>query len=80
MKKTICNTYLIALLTIIIIIPANGQKPVNPDASPEAIQLLEYIYSISGKQTLTGQHSVPLLGSLRLNMAYRMAGHYPVLK
>jgi len=41
--------------------------------------VLQYIYSISGKHTLAGQHSVPLLGSLRLNTAYRMARHYPAM-
>lgn len=54
-------------------------KPVNSNASPEAVKLLEYIYSISGNHTLAGQHSVPLLGSLRLNMAYRNTMHYPAL-
>ncbi len=31
-------------------------NPVNPTASPEAAKLLKYVYSISGKKTLTGQH------------------------
>lgn len=57
----------------------SGQKPVTPGASPEAIQLLEYIYSISGKQTLSGQHCAPLVGSTRLSVAHRVNGHYPAL-
>ena len=40
--------------------------PITPDHSPEAVALLNYIYSISGKQTLTGQHCMPLAGSTRL--------------
>jgi len=31
--------------------------PVNPEASPEARQLLEFLYSIRGKYTLAGQHN-----------------------
>ncbi|MDD6210389.1 MAG: glycosyl hydrolase [Bacteroidales bacterium] len=31
--------------------------PVNPNASPEAKQLLEFLYSIQGKYTLAGQHN-----------------------
>ncbi len=57
----------------------NAQKPVNPDASPEAVQLLEYLYSISGKKILTGQHCAPLLGSTRLPVAHRKFGKYPAL-
>jgi mannan endo-1,4-beta-mannosidase len=31
-------------------------NPVNPKTCPEAVKLLKFIYSISGKKTLTGQH------------------------
>lgn len=51
-------------------------KPVNSNASPEAIQLLEYIYSISGKQTLAGQHCAPLAGDTRLAVVHRRTGKY----
>lgn len=34
-------------------------KPVTPNASPEARALLEFLYSTSGKYTLTGQHNYP---------------------
>lgn len=57
----------------------SAQHPVNPDASPEAKQLLEYIYSISGKHILTGQHCAPLIGSTRLSVVHRMAGQYPAI-
>jgi len=33
--------------------------PVTPNATPEAKALLAFIYSISGKHTLTGQHNFP---------------------
>lgn len=34
-------------------------KNVNPDASPESIELLNYLYEISGEKTLSGQHNYP---------------------
>jgi mannan endo-1,4-beta-mannosidase len=34
-------------------------RPVTPNASPEAVELLNFFYRISGKQTLTGQHNFP---------------------
>jgi mannan endo-1,4-beta-mannosidase len=49
---------------------------VNPNASPEARELLEYIYSISGKQTLAGQHCAPLAGDTRLAIVHRRTGKY----
>jgi mannan endo-1,4-beta-mannosidase len=54
-------------------------QPVTPDPSPEAVKLLQYIYSISGKQTLTGQHCVPLVASTRLVVVHRQTGHYPAV-
>jgi mannan endo-1,4-beta-mannosidase len=54
-------------------------KPVTPDASPEAVELLKYIYSISGKYTLTGQHCEPLFGSINLAGVEKMLGLYPAV-
>jgi mannan endo-1,4-beta-mannosidase len=54
-------------------------KPVTPNASPEAVKLLQYIYSISSNHTLTGQHAVPLLRSARLVEAQRAGGHFPAV-
>ncbi len=53
--------------------------PITPGASKEAIDLLNYIYSISGKKTLTGQHNVPMLGSLRLPAVQKMTTKYPAV-
>lgn len=38
---------------------AAAPSPVVPDASPEARALLQLLYDISGKHTLTGQHNYP---------------------
>jgi len=54
-------------------------QPVTPNPSPEAVNLLQYIYSISGKHTLTGQHCVPLVGSTRLVVMQRFTQHYPAV-
>jgi mannan endo-1,4-beta-mannosidase len=54
-------------------------KPVTPDALPEAVKLLEYLYSISGKYTLAGQHCVPLEGSLNLPALEKQLGKYPAV-
>lgn len=37
----------------------NPVQPVTPGASPEAVELLKFLYQISGKQTLSGQHNFP---------------------
>lgn len=53
--------------------------PVTPNPSPEAVKLLEYLDSISGQHTLTGQHCVPLVGSLRLASVEKQSGKYPAV-
>jgi len=54
-------------------------SPITLNASQEAVQLLEYLYSISGKHTLTGQHCIPLSGSTRLAGVEKLTGLYPVI-
>jgi mannan endo-1,4-beta-mannosidase len=54
-------------------------KPVTSNPSPEAVSLLQYIQSISGQNTLTGQHCVPLLGSLRLPAVHKVTNLYPAV-
>lgn len=52
---------------------------VTPDPSAEALALMRYLCALSGKQTLTGQHCAPLVGSTRLVTIHRQTGHYPAL-
>jgi mannan endo-1,4-beta-mannosidase len=56
-----------------------GQKPVSPNASKEAEELLSYLYSLSGKYTLTGQHCQPLYKDILLERIHDVTGEYPVL-
>ena len=58
---------------------ADCHDPVTTNPSPEAVELLRFLYSISGKQTLTGQHCNPLNGSTRLNGVHKLIGYYPAL-
>jgi mannan endo-1,4-beta-mannosidase len=37
----------------------NAIRPVTPHAAPETVQLLKFLYRISGEHTLSGQHNYP---------------------
>jgi mannan endo-1,4-beta-mannosidase len=56
-----------------------AHDPVNPHASPEARAVLKYLYSISGKYTLTGQHNYPNHIARWTDRAYDLTGKYPVI-
>jgi len=54
-------------------------KPVTPHASPEAVALLNYIHSLSGRHTLTGQHNYPNTGDRSTREAARVWGKTPAV-
>jgi len=54
-------------------------KTVNPDASQKTRELLEYLYSISGKKTLTGQHYFIGRMSKSTDRVAELTGKYPAL-
>jgi mannan endo-1,4-beta-mannosidase len=54
-------------------------KPVSPNASPEAVALLNYIYSISGKYLLTGQHNYPNAKDKNTLFVANYVGKTPVI-
>ncbi len=58
---------------------ANWSEPVNPHATPEARALLQFLDSISGKHSLTGQHNYPNDSSRWTDRAYDLTGKYPAL-
>ena len=76
MKKPVITFTFCIILSLIV---RAQVKPVTPDASPEAIKLLEYLYSISGRKTLSGQHCAPLEGSLNLPVLEKRLGVYPAV-
>ena len=58
---------------------AAATPPVNPEATPEAVQLLDYLYGIRGTGTLAGQHNKPFAGSDWLDAARHVTRKYPAL-
>ncbi len=54
-------------------------KPATPNASPEAKALLQLIYNLSGKYTLTGQHNFPAAGDRNSVFAAGYEGKPPVI-
>ncbi len=53
--------------------------PVNPDATPEARELLKRIDAISGHSTLTGQHNFPNHLSRWSDRVYDLTGKFPAI-
>jgi mannan endo-1,4-beta-mannosidase len=51
----------------------------NPNASPEARRLLEFLYTISGKKTLSGQHNYPGFHSDYYDHAFAITGRHPAI-
>ena len=75
-QSAVCCIIIALLQTIAA---AAEPEPVNPNATPEARALLRYLYSISGKATLSGQHNFPgQLGSMS-DAAHRITGSYPAI-
>ena len=54
-------------------------KPVSSNASPEAKALLQLIYNLSGKYTLTGQHNFPMAKDNNSKFAAGYTGKTPVI-
>ncbi len=54
-------------------------KPVTPNVSPEAKALLNFLYSISGKYTLSGQHNYPNIKDRNTQFAIKYTGKTPVI-
>jgi mannan endo-1,4-beta-mannosidase len=68
-----------ACVALLCQLPLKAQEPVNPHASPEARALLKYLYSISGRYTLAGQHNYPNTIARWTDRAYDLTGKYPAL-
>jgi mannan endo-1,4-beta-mannosidase len=51
------NLFLISIACVLCACQEQGPRPVNPKASKEACELLEFLYSISGKFTMAGEHN-----------------------
>jgi mannan endo-1,4-beta-mannosidase len=76
--------FLFIMLYCLVYTNTLGQKvnvhlPVNPDASQEAKDLLNYLYQISGKKTLSGMHNVIGAMSKKSDRIYNLTGKYPAV-
>jgi mannan endo-1,4-beta-mannosidase len=60
-------------------LPPPSAAPVNPDATPEARELLKRIDAISGHYTLTGQHNFPNHLSRWSDRIYDLTGKFPAI-
>ncbi|HYP16795.1 MAG TPA: glycosyl hydrolase [Opitutus sp.] len=54
-------------------------EPVSPNASPEARALLQLLYDLTGKHTLTGQHNYPNIKDRNTQFATRYIGKTPAV-
>lgn len=73
-------TYLITFYFMTFPLSAQEDiKPVTPHASPESVKLLNFLYSISGEKTLSGQHNAPIRGTSRLSVVHRITQKYPAV-
>jgi mannan endo-1,4-beta-mannosidase len=70
----------ILILLLVFAVSTFAQvKPVTPNASPEAVELLNFLYSQSGKKTLTGQHDQPLLSDSYYQRTYELMREHPAV-
>jgi len=71
------------LFVISVVLPATQHsvavEPVNPDASPEARVVLNYLHSMNGKKTLSGQMWVPWSGD-EIQTVFKITGKLPAIR
>ena len=80
MKKIFCVLFALVMLESCTEKEAViGLRPANPNATKEARQLLEFLYSIQGKYTLTGQHNFVSDLDRYDSVVYAMTGKRPVV-
>jgi hypothetical protein len=76
---------LIQLIVILIWVPgltvsnAIGAIPVTPNASPEARALLNFVYAMYGKKTMSGQMWAPW-GNDEIKTVFDITGKYPAIR
>jgi mannan endo-1,4-beta-mannosidase len=77
------NISVLAVLLLMLSSSLFGQnetiKPANPNTSPEAKALLQFIYTLSGKYTLTGQHNFPAARDRNSRFAADYSGKTPAI-
>ncbi len=56
-----------------------GERPVNKNATKEACELLEYLYSVAGKKMISGQHT-QTIPCEEIDYIYKVTGKKPKLQ
>ncbi|HYW97343.1 MAG TPA: glycosyl hydrolase, partial [Bacteroidales bacterium] len=69
----------LSLLTMACARQPSHPEPVNPDASPEARELLDFLYSLNGKYTLSGVHNYANHLSVYSDSFNAITGHRPAI-
>lgn len=77
------NPFFTSALILMIVASCQDRPPsiapVNPDATAEVRNLLDFLYSVKGKYTLSGQHNFASSGSRYDEVVYQLTGKYPVV-
>ena len=80
MKCYLARIILILILTAgLFVSSVYGATPVSPNALPEARALLNFIYAMYGKKTLSGQMSSPF-GIDEISTIHEITGKYPAIR
>ena len=77
--KSFFRVALIIVLVVSVPDRVTATDPVNPKTTPEARALLDLIYRISGKYTLTGQHNYPNTKDRNSRFAAKYIGQSPAI-
>ena len=72
-------TLLLCLLAVAAAAEEPRPRAVNPKATPEARRLLDFLYAIQGKHTLSGQHNFIMSGSRFTEKVHELTGKRPLL-
>ena len=76
------NRFILAFIILLGLVSCQSSdpvRPVNPKASPEARELLSFLYSISGRYTLSGEHNFASDLERYDAEVFAMTGKYPVV-
>jgi mannan endo-1,4-beta-mannosidase len=76
MKATL--TFALGLLASAVLAD-EPPRPVNPSATREARQLLDFLYAVQGKHTLSGQHNFIVSGSRFSDRIRELTGKTPLI-
>lgn len=74
-----CLALALLFASTVLAAEKRAANPVTPGASPEARALLQFLYDISGRHMLTGQHNFPKARDRNTQFAARHIGKTPAV-